>query len=67
MFINQKSHPRLVTFQFAKITRLFLLAYKYRDYHAEAAKIMADLPENFHIRKDYKKFKDFNATWFYDN
>jgi len=38
--------------------------YKHRDYKSEAAKMMDELPEDFHLRKDHRKFNDFNYTYF---
>ncbi|VDO20531.1 unnamed protein product [Haemonchus placei] len=37
---------------------------KVRDYKAEAAKVLAELPEDYHLRKDYRKYNDwrYNIT-----
>lgn len=32
---------------------------KVRDYKAEAAKVLAELPEDYHMRKDYRKYNDW--------
>ncbi|CAI5446022.1 unnamed protein product [Caenorhabditis angaria] len=35
-----------------------------RDYKAEAAKVLAELPDEYHLRKDYRKYNDwrYNIT-----
>lgn len=43
---------------------LIVLVHKVRDYKAEAAKVLAELPENGELRKDYRRFKDWRATIF---
>ncbi|KAK6032066.1 CHCH domain protein, partial [Ostertagia ostertagi] len=32
---------------------------KLRDYKAEAAKVLAELPEDYHLRQDYRKYNDW--------
>ncbi|ETN69264.1 hypothetical protein NECAME_15427 [Necator americanus] len=32
---------------------------KMRDYKAEAAKVLAELPDDYHLRKDYRKYNDW--------
>ncbi|KAK5977868.1 hypothetical protein GCK32_014681 [Trichostrongylus colubriformis] len=32
---------------------------KVRDYKAEAAKVLKELPEDYHLRKDYRKYNDW--------
>ncbi|KHJ90151.1 hypothetical protein OESDEN_10007 [Oesophagostomum dentatum] len=32
---------------------------KQRDYKAEAAKVLAELPDDYHLRNDYRKYNDW--------
>ncbi|KAL6725464.1 hypothetical protein Aduo_007514 [Ancylostoma duodenale] len=32
---------------------------KQRDYKAEAAKVLAELPEDYHLREDFRKYNDW--------
>ncbi|CAI4229837.1 unnamed protein product [Auanema sp. JU1783] len=34
-----------------------------RDYKAEAAKVLKELPEDFHMRKDYRKYNDWRYNF----
>ncbi|CAJ0580923.1 unnamed protein product, partial [Mesorhabditis spiculigera] len=33
-----------------------------RDYRAEAAKVLNELPSDYHLRKDYKKYNDWKVN-----
>uniref|UniRef100_A0A158P8C9 NADH dehydrogenase [ubiquinone] 1 alpha subcomplex subunit 8 n=1 Tax=Angiostrongylus cantonensis TaxID=6313 RepID=A0A158P8C9_ANGCA len=35
---------------------------KVRDYKAEAAKVLAELPDDYHFRKDYRKYNDWRCN-----
>lgn len=52
------------TKDFSLVATLIVLVHKVRDYKAEAAKVLAELPENGELRKDYRRFKDWRATIF---
>uniref|UniRef100_A0A915BUU9 COX assembly mitochondrial protein n=1 Tax=Parascaris univalens TaxID=6257 RepID=A0A915BUU9_PARUN len=39
-------------------------ALKMRDYKAEAAKVLAELPEDYHMRNDYRRFNDWRVNFF---
>ncbi|CAD6188335.1 unnamed protein product [Caenorhabditis auriculariae] len=34
-----------------------------RDYKAEAAKVLAELPDDYHLRKDYRKYNDWRYNF----
>ncbi|CEF65255.1 NADH dehydrogenase [ubiquinone] 1 alpha subcomplex subunit 8 [Strongyloides ratti] len=35
---------------------------KFRDYKKEAAEVLKSLPEDYHLRKDYKRFQDWRTS-----
>ncbi|MFH4979472.1 hypothetical protein AB6A40_006181 [Gnathostoma spinigerum] len=37
---------------------------KIRNYKAEAAKVLAELPEDYHLRDDYRRFNDWRLGFF---
>uniref|UniRef100_A0A7E4V1T1 NADH dehydrogenase [ubiquinone] 1 alpha subcomplex subunit 8 n=1 Tax=Panagrellus redivivus TaxID=6233 RepID=A0A7E4V1T1_PANRE len=36
----------------------------FRDYQKEAAEVMASLPDDYHKRKDYRRFNDWRLSFF---
>lgn len=37
---------------------------KERDYKAEAALVLKELPEDYHLKKDYRRFRDHRFSFF---
>lgn len=38
--------------------------YQIRNYKEEAKMVLSELPENYHLRKDYRRFRDWCAQIF---